>query len=500
MAEKILFSYGIQSLYDALTVKDPSTLYCITDTQRIYKGSTLLADKTNLNVTFTDSIPEAATSVENMLYIATVDNKTTMWIKSGAVMIQAGGGEATELADGIITISKFASGTIATSFTTGDDNTIPTTKAVADAIEEAINNFNEYDAAFTEVTAESAAEGTGTILHFTRASGKTKDVTIADIFLASASYDSTTHILTLTLNDATSSKVEVNLEDLVGSSLSDVKVGEDEAFTVELGANGTLGGFKTGDSISKDMTVENIVKKLLMKQVPPTYTAPTASIANNSGSSSGSYEIGTTVTPKVKATFTKNDAGDLTSVQFKKNGTNVGTAGTELTYSEDAFILSTTTYYSASISYAEGAIKDDNLGEPYPTGHITAGSKTTSNYTFTPYRQGYFIGTTNNTTALTSDAIRALSMKKNAAYAAGTVKLTVPVGAQRVIIACPATNKGMTKVLNESALNADVTSTFTKSTIDVEGAAGYEAISYNVWTFIPDVPYGQEAILAITLG
>ena len=497
MAEKILFSYGIQSLYDALTVKDPSTLYCITDTQRIYKGSTLLADKTNLNVTFTDSIPEAASSVENMLYIATVDNKTTMWIKSGATMIQAGGGEATELADGIITISKFAPETIAKSFTTGDDNTIPTTKAVADAITTALA---DYDGAFVNVTTKAPETGSGTVIEFTAKDGSTKEVTIADIFLASASYDSTTHILTLTLNDTASSKVEVNLEDLIGNSLSDVKVGEDEAFTVELGANGTLGGFKTGDSISKDMTVENIVKKLLMKQVPPTYTQPTVSITNNSGSSSGSYEIGTTVTPKVKATFTKNDAGDLTSVQFKKNNANVGTAGTELIYSEDAFILSTTTYYSATISYAEGTIKNDNLGEPYPTGHITAGSKTTSNYTFTPYRQGYFIGTTNNTTALTSDAIRALAMKKNAAYAAGTVKLTVPVGAQRVIIACPATNKGMTKVLNESALNADVTSTFTKSTIDVEGAAGYEAISYSVWTFIPDVPYGQEAILAITLG
>ena len=497
MAEKILFSYGIQSLYDALTVKDPNTLYCITDTQRIYKGSILLADKTNLNVTFTDSIPEAASSVENMLYIATVDNKTTMWIKSGAAMIQAGGGEATELADGIITISKFATETLSKSFTTGDDNTIPTTKAVVDAITTALTDYN---GAFVDVTTKAPETGSGTVIEFTAKDGSKKEVTIADIFLASASYDSTTHILTLTLNDTASSKVEVNLEDLIGNSLSDVKVGEDEAFTVELGTNGTLGGFKTGDSISKDMTVENIVKKLLMKQVPPTYTQPTVSIANNSGSSSGSYEIGTTVTPKVKATFTKNDAGDLTSVQFKKNNTDVGTAGTELTHSEDAFILSTTTYYSATISYAEGTIKNDNLGEPYPTGHITAGSKTTSNYTFTPYRQGYFIGTTNNTTALTSDDIRALSMKKNAAYAAGTVKLTVPVGAQRVIIACPATNKGMTKVLNESALNADVTSTFTKSTIDVEGAAGYEAISYNVWIFIPDVPYGQEAILAITLG
>lgn len=58
----------------------------------------------------------------------------------------------------------------------------------------------------------------------------------------------------------------------------------------------------------------------------------------------------------------------------------------------------------------------------------------------------------------------------------------------------------MTKVLNESALNADVTSTFVKSTVDVEGANNYEAATYNVWTFIPAVDYGQDAILAVTFG
>ena len=58
----------------------------------------------------------------------------------------------------------------------------------------------------------------------------------------------------------------------------------------------------------------------------------------------------------------------------------------------------------------------------------------------------------------------------------------------------------MTKVINETAMNADVTSTFAKSTVNVEGAEGYTAVEYNVWVFEPAVPYENAATLQVTLG
>lgn len=67
-------------------------------------------------------------------------------------------------------------------------------------------------------------------------------------------------------------------------------------------------------------------------------------------------------------------------------------------------------------------------------------------------------------------------------------------------IACIATAKGVTKVINETAMNADVTSTFVKSTVPVEGANGYAAKDYNVWVFEPAVAYGNAAVLKVTLG
>lgn len=52
--------------------------------------------------------------------------------------------------------------------------------------------------------------------------------------------------------------------------------------------------------------------------------------------------------------------------------------------------------------------------------------------------------------------------------AAGTLTINVPAGAQRVVIACIAGKTGVTKVINETAMNADVTSTFTQSSVNVE--------------------------------
>jgi hypothetical protein len=161
--------------------------------------------------------------------------------------------------------------------------------------------------------------------------------------------------------------------------------------TVELGTGGTLGGYKTGDTISAQTPIETVIKKLLAKQIPPTYSAPSISIANNGGSSAGNYEVGTVVTPKLKATYTKNDGGDLTSFSINQGSAVLATdSSSPLVYSGESFTLSASISYKATCNYGEGAIKNDNLGDPYSIGHITAGSKTSSNYTFTAYRQGYF--------------------------------------------------------------------------------------------------------------
>lgn len=155
--------------------------------------------------------------------------------------------------------------------------------------------------------------------------------------------------------------------------------------------------------------------------------------------------------------------------------------------------------YKATATHGAGVTAKDNLGsDSNPAVAIAAGTKSKETAAYTPFRN-YFYGATAEKPTLNSDYIRSLT-KSGKAYAAGTLTLNVPAGTQRVVIACIATAKGVTKVINETAMNADVTGTFVKSTVSVEGANGYAAKEYNVWVFEPAVAYGNAAVLKVTLG
>lgn len=491
------FFYGVQSKYDSLLSKG-TDLYFIEDTRRLYRGEQLIADA---NVEFTTTQPSIDNVVDGRLYIYTNESgETSIWAKSGDAVVQVGGGEAKEIADGIITISKFNPAAVSSSIpddaSTASDSKVVTEKAVADALSAIKTSLGN---AYVNVEATRAVDKKSTVLKFTNVDGGTKEVTVADLFLTSATYDASTHILTLVVND---SNVEVDLSDLVGNSFSDVKIDADEAFTVELGAGGTLGGYKTGDTIPKDTSLETVVKKLLMKQVPPTYTQPSVSIANNSGTAAGSYEYGTNVTPKIKATFNKADAGNLTSIQFKKDGTNVGdsSASSPATYSEAEFSLTASVSYSATATYAEGDIKNDNLGQPYPTGHIAAGSKNSSNFTYTPFRNVFYGGTTTKPT-LDSAYIRSLTAKGSAYSKNAVLNFTVPEGCQRVVVAFQTTaSSNKPKFETTTGLTLDVSSSFESQSVNVNGANDSTAVAYTVWMYEPAAAYAVATTFKVTLN
>lgn len=155
--------------------------------------------------------------------------------------------------------------------------------------------------------------------------------------------------------------------------------------------------------------------------------------------------------------------------------------------------------YRVTATHGAGVQAEDNLGgASNPAAAIAAGTKTKDSAAYTPFRN-FFSGATAEKPTLDSTYIRGLT-KSNKAYAAGVITVNVPAGAYRVVIACIAGKTGVTKVTNETALNADVTDTFAKKTVAVEGANGYTAKDYNVWVFEPAVPYENPAVLKVTLG
>ena len=234
-------------------------------------------------------------------------------------------------------------------------------------------------------------------------------------------------------------------------------------------------------------------------------TKVTAAAYSGASLNAGSYQYGPAtgvtatnwkverITNAATTQVTTADAASLTAGSDNNGGAGfiIGDAGGDNAVSS--------LKYRVTATHGAGVTAKDNLGAASsPAVAIAAGTKTKDTAAYTPFRN-VFYGASTSKPALDSAAIRALG-KTGKAYAAGTLTINVPVGAQRVAIACIATAKGVTKVINETAMNADVTGTFVKSTVSVEGANGYAAKEYNVWVFEPAVAYGNAAVLKVTLG
>ena len=155
--------------------------------------------------------------------------------------------------------------------------------------------------------------------------------------------------------------------------------------------------------------------------------------------------------------------------------------------------------YTATATHNAGVIAHDNLGgQSNPQKKIEAGTKQATTSAYSCFRN-FFYGSTAEKPTLDSNYIRTLT-KSNRAYSRGDITITVPVGATRVCIACIGTATGVTRVINTSALNADVTDTFKMTKVQVEGAEKYHPVEYKVWSFEPPEAYGQQAVLKVTLG
>ncbi len=80
-----------------------------------------------------------------------------------------------------------------------------------------------------------------------------------------------------------------------------------------------------------------------------------------------------------------------------------------------------------------------------------------------------------------------------------TFTISIPVGAVKVTFAYPASLRDVTSVIYVEGLGADVKGAFTKTLVDVEGASGYTAISYKVYTFVPVEAFGATATYNVTV-
>ena len=273
-----------------------------------------------------------------------------------------------------------------------------------------------------------------------------------------------------------------------------------QALTVNLGDGGALGGFSTNDEISAGTSLDDIIKKLLVKRIPATYTRPTVSIACPKA---GSYEVGTSVEVGVTGTFKQNDGGAVTKMQVIKNGATpaaLESATSPITYAETLSVPDGNTTYKVIAEYAQGAIKPDNLGEDSPTGRVEAGSVTSSTSTITGFRKAFYGAGLGDPAITTSDNIRALGHSANAVKKGTTFSISVPEGQQFAVFAYPKSIGEVAQVMYVETNDTGASSKFTRSEVNVCGAtAEQDAVAYYVYSYKMAVPASANMTFKVTL-
>lgn len=283
-----------------------------------------------------------------------------------------------------------------------------------------------------------------------------------------------------------------------GGAVSDT---DKVTLTSEITVKGqTLGSYKDGDKIRVGTTLTEILKKQFAKQIPPTYSKPSIKMTP----ASQAVESGTKVKPNIVTAFTKADAGEvnqytLTRTLKGESITLVDKSPTLVAHQAEEVMVPDggNLQYKAAVGHDEGQIKNDNLGDQYPNGHIVAGTLNAA-ITYTGQRKAFFGKDQQSVAVASSDEVRALPLNK--LNPTNGVKLSIPiaVGDTRITFAYPSSLRDVSNVLSK-ALNLDVKETFVKSTIEVEGANGYDPIQYKVYTYIPAVAFSSADTYEITI-
>lgn len=235
--------------------------------------------------------------------------------------------------------------------------------------------------------------------------------------------------------------------------------------------------------------------------VPPTYVAPVATLS--SIPAAGLVEVGSIINPQISNAFTQNNAGLAAASRLRRNGSTISVSF-PYTDSNQSIGLSPLTYES-QVDYADGPILNDSLGNPYPTGRILAGTVTSAPLIFQGSRKTFF--GTPLSTPTDSAAIRLLSsnfvvtentqVDANGADLVGaplqSFTINVPVGATRVVFAYPAVLRNVASVRYQELSNVEIKSNFVMTTVAVQGANGFSAINYKVWTYVPVEPFPTAA-------
>lgn len=277
-------------------------------------------------------------------------------------------------------------------------------------------------------------------------------------------------------------KDEIELTD------ENVKMTSDFTATVNIGTF-TVPASGSGTIAAKDKTLKEFLSGLFASAKDPKVDQPWVSIRLNEA---GAKEVGTVITPSYQVGFGSGSyqygpaTGVTATFAVSDTDKHTATAGSGNFAVEDGnyqFTVADDTNYKVSVvaTHTAGVSPKNNLGTEKPDLAIKAGTKSSTSSAITGYRNSFWGGVKLKEGTPTSAVIRGLSGKKGGSISAGnTGDAAESVGDMRVIIAVPAP-RTITSIKDVNGLNAEAFSAFKHITVDVEGANGYTAKSYNVY-------------------
>jgi hypothetical protein len=299
----------------------------------------------------------------------------------------------------------------------------------------------------------------------------------------------------------------------------------------------SIGNKRIGDEFAAGTSLQSILMDILSQRLQPSATNPSASVIltnNNNNGAHVSVEIGATVTPKYRTTFsdgkfTYDEVTGCTStaatVQLvSASGITTSIAANSLNGASGSlpdYQVPDATQRKLRVTYgwtADTITPKDNLGDPCTNdAKIEAASGKTADSSH--YIQGYrnywygFISTTDTkgetiarVTDSTADNYNAVTdgvktlIAGNAAVASGTLPtITATAGDRMPVVLVPKGAKAVKSASMPSSLNAPVTFTKSTSTVSIHGKDGFTAADYDLWYYLADdMPVGAD--FSIVLG
>lgn len=269
------------------------------------------------------------------------------------------------------------------------------------------------------------------------------------------------------------------------------------------------------------MSVAAALKEMLSKRVQPTITS-NPSVGNVTISPTGVVEAGTIIASVTGSKVTFDDGaytyeaatGVTVTGRTVTRVTSPAASGGDVTVADDGSFTDTgadgtgfqigdqggegvlsNLKYTETVSYSAGNVAKDNLGDASnPVVKISAGSVSKTSAAITPFRKYFYGYGSTQTVTIDSDVIRSLTNSTGAASNGTTFTINITDGTKEVIIAYPGSLRDITSIEDKNAFGTDIKGSFTKSTVQVEGANGYTAIDYKVYVYHPDVALGANTL------